>query len=714
VKIKVNLLWQDNSGEWFRVVYVNPMTSMVYVISMTKQRFPFPLRIEELEEFLQHQAMHVRDEDHFIVNVMEESLSPSQRAKRDRAWEVLQFFFQQFEDQEFMFLVRYRQQASQLTQATFHISASTLRHYLIRYWVGGGTKNSVLPLFHRCGASGKERIATSKSRGRPRMNDSRQGVSVDEKMKKQLKTGLHRYYYNHRQNSLRTAYELTLKDFFSTLEKRPDGTTYPVLMASSQLPTYRQFVYWARKWNTLKREIITRQGMRVYQQNYRTIIGDATQDADLGSGSVFQIDSTIFDIYLVSSVNRDIIVGRPVLYVVVDAYSRMIMGINVTFESFNAYTGAMIALANAMTSKQAYGTRFEMAIADEEWPYCVPTRILADRGELVGGQIENAIQRLGITIQNSPPYRADYKGIVEQMFHQLNIKIKPFAEGIVVKGNRPRERGEIDYRLKSSMTLDEFTKIILKAVRFHNDFHVLSDYVTDELMVEESVEKIPRMLWKHGVTHKKGQLRMLPDHVIRMALYPTDQASVTAKGVSFKGLLYSSPFALKENWFQTARSEGSWRLTVSYDPRDLTHLYFQDDANQGIQTLTLLAYLTKFYQMSMEEVEAIRDFERHIESQSKEKELQEKIKLFQDISDIVTVAKTKTEAERDVTKSKSQRLAGIKENQRLEREVERQGVKMPLPTPQDHEVPERLEDIDESELTLFRQMQAQAWGETHE
>ena len=59
--------------------------------------------------------------------------------------------------------------------------------------------------------------------------------------------------------------------------------------------------------------------MRVYQQNYRTIIGDATQDADLGSGSVFQIDSTIFDIYLVSSANRDIIVGRPVLYVVIDA-----------------------------------------------------------------------------------------------------------------------------------------------------------------------------------------------------------------------------------------------------------------------------------------------------------------------------------------------------------------------------------------------------------
>lgn len=713
MKITVNLLIQEKSGQLLRVVHVNPVTSIVYLIAIDKKQFPYPMTIEKVNFLIQNQEMWVMEEDHFATNVLEETLTPIQIMKRDEAWDVLKYFFRQFVEREHTFISKYRKRAIQSTLEEFTISDSTLKKYLFRYWAGGGTKNSLLPRFEHCGAPGKERNASGRKRGRPRLDYTRQGINIDENIKKFIRSGLNRYYYNHRQNSLRTAYELTLKDFFTTQEKSPDGNMYPILQDPSQLPTYRQFVYWARQWNNPKKEIITRQGTRVYQQDHRAIIGNAIQDADLGSGYLFQIDSTIFDIYLVSSINRDLIVGRPVLYVVIDAYSRLITGINVTFESLNAYTGAMICLANSMTSKKKYCARYGVSISDEEFPYCVPTRILADRGELVGGQIENAISQLGILIQNSPPYHADYKGIVEQMFHQLNMKIKPFAEGVVVKGNRSRERGEIDYRLKSSLTLYEFTKIILKAVIFHNHHHVLSDYVTDEMMIEESVEKIPIKLWNHGLKHKKGQLRTLPDQVIQRALLPTDQASVTVKGVSFRGLLYASQFTLKENWFQKARVEGSRRITVSYDPRDMTQIYFQDDANHGVQTLTLLEHLTKFRQMSLEEINAVRDFERTIESQSKDKELQEKIKLFQDLENIVKEAKIQTEAERDVTKSKSNRLTGIKENQRMERDVERKWVTL---QPIDHVEPieTHSEDTAEDELTLFRKIQELDWGENHE
>ncbi|WP_164907503.1 hypothetical protein [Clostridium septicum] len=45
-----------------------------------------------------------------------------------------------------------------------------------------------------------------------------------------------------------------------------------------------------------------------------------------GPGSLYQIDATVADVYLVSEFNRNWIIGRPVLYMVLDSFSRMIVG----------------------------------------------------------------------------------------------------------------------------------------------------------------------------------------------------------------------------------------------------------------------------------------------------------------------------------------------------------------------------------------------------
>ena len=69
-----------------------------------------------------------------------------------------------------------------------------------------------------------------------------------------------------------------------------------------------------------------------------------------GPGDRFQIDATSADIYLVSRFNRHRIVGRPTIYVVVDVFSGMIVGLYVGFE-YPSWLGAMMALVNAATDK---------------------------------------------------------------------------------------------------------------------------------------------------------------------------------------------------------------------------------------------------------------------------------------------------------------------------------------------------------------------------
>ncbi|MCM3591260.1 DNA-binding protein [Mesorhizobium sp. M00.F.Ca.ET.186.01.1.1] len=713
MKIYENMLLRYNEGKVVRILYENRKTSIIYVIDLDANRMPYPQKREMLVTHLKTQEVSVEDERGYNRVILEEELSESEKLKRDHAWEMIMFLIRTVENEELIYLSKYRERAIKEVCQVFKVSYNTVKNYLIRYWKGGKIRNSLLPNYFNCGGRGKERKVSGKKRGRPRLRDVHQGINVDDHIKKMFKIGLNRYYYNERNNSLKTTYELILKDFFTTEQVTQNGVTIPILPKSSELPTYHQFLYWYKKFNNLQREVSSRKGTRVYHQNYRSIIGDSTQDAGMGPATLWQIDSTVFDMYCVSSFNRDLIVGKPTLFLTIDVYSRLIVGINITFESLNSYTGAMVALANSMLPKKEFCAKYGIDIAEEDWPVaCVPKRILADRGELNGKQIENAIQHLGISIQNSPPYRADYKGIIEASFHQLNLKVKPFVDGAVINGKNQSERGQSDYRLKASLTVEELYRIVIKCVLFHNNYHVLSHYIVDEMMLEDEVEKIPVKIWEHGLQNKIGQLRTLPEEVIITHLFPSDQAKITPKGVLFRKMLYASEYALKSGWFQIARIKGSSTVKICYDPRDLKHIYVFEE--NGLQKLALLDHLLIFSNKGLEEIEQIKKYEQEVDMKSKEKELQEKMKLFKDIEQIVKDGRQKTDVERDDSKSKSKKIKGIKENQRVERLLQRQKA---MNVQQDVNLVDSdmvLGEESEDELALFRQMQALDWEDRDE
>ncbi len=51
-----------------------------------------------------------------------------------------------------------------------------------------------------------------------------------------------------------------------------------------------------------------------------------------GPGSRYEIDATIADVYLLSA-DRQRVIGRPTLYVVVDVFSRMVAGFYIGLET---------------------------------------------------------------------------------------------------------------------------------------------------------------------------------------------------------------------------------------------------------------------------------------------------------------------------------------------------------------------------------------------
>ncbi len=114
-------------------------------------------------------------------------------------------------------------------------------------------------------------------------------------------------------------------------------------------------------------EIIQARSSKInYQKDISPLVSTATADV-LGPGSRYEIDATIADIYVVSNSERRNIVGRPVIYMVIDVFSRMVVGMYVGLES-PSYVTAMQALSNAITDKVDYCKNYGIEIKDEDWP----------------------------------------------------------------------------------------------------------------------------------------------------------------------------------------------------------------------------------------------------------------------------------------------------------------------------------------------------------
>jgi len=278
------------------------------------------------------------------------------------------------------------------------------------------------------------------------------GTVIDAHIEKLFRIAIDRYLLTDKKHSFPYAH----RKFKSLYE-----TYYPET-PESEIPTNWQMLYFFKREYSQVEKIQKRSNKIEYNKDIQPLNGTANSHV-LGPGSRFEIDATIADIYLVSDSDRKNIVGRPIVYIVIDVFSRMIAGLYVGFEN-PSYAAAMQALAMAMTDKVKYCKQYGIDIEESDWPVIgLADVILADRGELLGYQIESLERNFSVRIENTPPYRGDAKGIVERCFRTIQADFKPFAPGVVT-ADTVKRRGGKDYRLDAALTIHEFTEIILASV----------------------------------------------------------------------------------------------------------------------------------------------------------------------------------------------------------------------------------------------------------
>ncbi|AVP62587.1 transposase [Clostridium botulinum] len=661
--IAVNSVFQYIDGERIRIIYI--IDKFAYLVNIdAATSMPKRELIKTIEEEIVYKKL-ILIKDPFAKIIDENNLSKVQIYKRDKDWDFILKYWDV--NKQSLLEKNTRNKIFKEISKLSGLGLTKVKKVFSRYWQRGMSKNALLPDYKNSGGKGKDKNLSKNKVGRPKKanyyGEIVQGINITDDVKIHFRIAIDKYYRNKNKMSLKETYNLMLRDFYSDSYVE-DNEIKHMVWDKSKIPTYGQFYYWFKKLKNPKKDILFRESSKEFELKHRAILSNSTIETS-GPGTRFQIDATIADIYLVSSLNRNRIIGRPIVYAIIDVFSRLITGIYVGLEG-PSWIGAMMALDNMITDKVEFCRKYNIGITEEQWPSKhLPEIIIADRGEFEGYSVENLINNLNVKIENTSPYRGDLKGIVERNFRTINTRIKHKTPGAIQK--EFRERGDRDYRLDATLTLDEFTAIIIKMVLYHNN-KLIDKYPMEKEMIEDEIVPIPIKLWRWGIENKKGRLRVVDQERFRLNILPKGKANVSRAGIRFKNMYYGSKKAIEEQWFIKSKVRS---IGIVYDPRNMNQIYIPYEDGMNYEKCYLLAGSMQYKDCILEEIIFNEELSSELKEQEKNQQTQINIDLDKEIEKIVKKAKNEKQKAVSYDESKNKKIKGIKRNRIVEKRVNR-------------------------------------------
>ena len=582
-----------------------------WVVDCSRCRMPFLLDNSTLA------GMEPVSADEYRTAYTDEELDERQRATRDKRMALIEPLL----SMECITDKAHRNRIIHDVAVHTGVGKQTLKSYIWRVWVAQ-SRNALLPS--------------------ERQQKEPPPLTADQK---NIRWALNRFYYSPLQHTLKNAYTLMLKEKYTDAH----GTL------QEPYPSFHQFRYFFYSTRDPVNEAISRKGLKAYQRNHRAFTGSVREyAAEIGT---FMTDATIADIYIVSRFSRKVI-GRPIIYTMVDAHTNMITGLYVGLEG--GKHGLRMLLANTIMHKAEYCQQHGIEIDPEQWPaHHLPRRILTDRGkEFIGDVLENLCSEYGIEIVNLPAYRPDLKGPVEKLFDLLQTSYKPHLKGKGVIEPDFQERGGHDYRKDSTLDLEQFTAIVIRCVLYYNSEHIMQNYPRTESQIAADVPPVALKLWLHGMAQPDGALQTVDAGRFTLALLPRTQGGFTQKGLEVNGIHYDHPEYRKR--FVAAGFNGKERVPVAYNPDDIGTVWLYE----GMEYTPFEVVQSRYRGKSLDELAQLRKDEKNLKSQYQKQELQARVSLIADIEDIAAQA---TPVEPQTVKTIS---TGIRANRAAEQRQE--------------------------------------------
>ncbi|WP_252233891.1 Mu transposase C-terminal domain-containing protein [Clostridium sp. ZS1] len=661
-----NMVIQNvNDDRKARIVYIDKSTSQCYFVKLNGDTaMPQFMYISEIEDLINSESVVVVS-DPYIKVINENEISDNQKNIRDKKWKIVEYIW--YENKMKFLDKKLRNKVITDASIKFECNTQYIKRTITYFFQRGMTKNSLLLNYENSGGKGKIRKSLGNKRGRKRSCEKNgkviEGININETALILIQTSINLFYLKKQKKSLAEAYRYMLRKFYSD-KVVVDGEEKILVWDKSRIPTYRQFVYWYHYFENGKEHVIRRESKKYYELHNRELLSNSTIGT-FGPGSRYEIDATIGDVYLLSTVDHKKIIGRPIIYSVIDVFSRLVCGVYIGLEG-PSWLGAMMALDNVVEDKVEFCAKYGITITDEEWPNSfLPEKILADRGEFEGYNVENLINNLNIKIENTAPYRGDLKGIVERNFRTINEKIKHMTPGAIYK--QYRERGDKHYALDAKLDMFDFTSIIIHEILNHNN-SIINNYPLQIEMIKDDIKPIPNLIWTWGIKNRRCAFKYVEKDIVRLNLMYHKKITITRKGLQFSTkLYYSCEAALKEEWFVKRLNQ---KIDIVYDTRNMNYIYIPICKGKSFISCSLLERCWQYKNLSYEEIRFLNELENEMKNEYINKQNQVKINSIDSIEKIIKKAEERAKSI-SYSNSDAQRIRGIRENRALEKKKNR-------------------------------------------
>jgi hypothetical protein len=563
---KGTLLEEEGAKKFMRILESHKQDNWVVCIEFDDNGYA-----REMPKLLSYEYVHDKitsgfyrkaAEDKFFETRTVVDFTPDENKRIEARWAIIEELVDNSKVGSSIFNPEGRIKLTKAIVKGFKIKRRKLNDYLKRYWVRGPSKYALASDYENSGAPGQIREPGKAKRGR---RTKKIGINITKQDRGNIKKIAKQFLYT-KEGTLESAYDELLLKYYSTLNKKGEWEE------NRLKPSFSQFIDWSGKLITSKEKIIGKEGLLNFKKNFRQLEGKANDNV-VAAGYEYQIDWSGYAVNIVSSTNRNEVIGTLIVYFVRDVASRMYVGYYATIEGASYSTGRL-AVEHAICDKDEWAKRNKLEMPKGEWP-CkgVPVNLYGDRGEFVSKKSDVLVNNLYITLDSAPSYRSEMKGVIEVSFMIGKRRMRPLLKkhGLVDRNPLPRQ-GNADKK-NAKLTLAEVSEIIFITLLEKNRSY-LKDYPLTNEMCADGVKPIPIELWKWFEKRGEIKLRAINENNLRKLLLPQMDVRLYRGGLKFSGKDYVPVDKKAFEILEGLRLNGIDRGMVAFDPRFLSDIFW--------------------------------------------------------------------------------------------------------------------------------------------
>lgn len=445
------------------------------------------------------------------------------------------------------------------------VSKRQLRRMLLSYLLSGRNKFSL--------------VDQRKNNSRPKNSHSKDYENPKNDVDEILKYGLKMFVKYGKPGQ---AYDAVLRRYFREPVEAPDGSSVKMVT----LPEEERSVSYKMLYNYIRKhtEDYSCKGKdeRDKQNNDRQLVGNSRTGV-YELGQIVEADEMELDCYVVDQNDGETVLGKAVVYCMVEVLSGICIGAYVSLEN-NSMRGFQQVFLSLLEPHKNQTKGYNIDYDEEDWPsMIVPNEIRCDRGsEYMSKAYSKAMGELGIRNTPVPPGCGSLKGVVESFngLVQTYLKAQLKNNGYV----EDKYRGGDLAKGAACLTLEEIRGLVYQSVILYN--RRVFEGLIDKKYVDNNVSPTPKGIFAYEKAHGRAgdptnvNNATRPAYLFAMLAKEEEKRKFTwnrRKGIVYTFYKTELRFYSQEPWFLDILKDEPHPedIEVRYNVDDIRNVYIR-------------------------------------------------------------------------------------------------------------------------------------------